>query len=240
MKRLMDVVISSVILLACCPVLLVFMLLIWLRDFKSPFYTAPRAGKHAKEFRMVKLRSMTVGADRTGVNSTSANDARITPIGAVIRRCKLDEITQFWNVLTGSMSLVGPRPQVAWGVERYTPEERRLLTVKPGITDMASIVFSDEGDILKDSDDPDMDYNRLIRPWKSRLGLFCIDHSSLALDLKLVMLTAVAIFNREKALRGIQRLLREMGADDELISVASRTKPLVPALPPGAVAQGGV
>ncbi len=244
MKRLLDISLSIAVLVAASPVLLVFILLVWLQDFKSPFYTALRVGIGGRLFRIIKLRSMVVSADKIGATSTTAADSRITPIGYVMRRFKIDEITQFWNVLTGSMSVIGPRPQVADNVDTYTSEEQRLLSVKPGITDLASIVFSDEGDILKDSADPDLDYNRLIRPWKSRLGLFCIDHSSLALDMRLVMLTAVAILNRPRALVGAQSLLKRLGADDDLIRVASRTEPLTPALPPGATqaaaAQGGV
>jgi lipopolysaccharide/colanic/teichoic acid biosynthesis glycosyltransferase len=233
-KRLLDVLVSLVILIVSSPFLLIAMFLIWLQDGHSPFYIAPRVGKGSRLFRMVKLRSMIVDADKAKVDSTSANDARITGVGRLIRRCKLDELPQFWNVLIGDMSIVGPRPNVTSGTDLYTSEEKRLLSVKPGITDMASIVFSDEGDILKDSVDPDIDYNQLIRPWKSRLGLFCIDHSSFSLDIKLVFLTAAAILNKEKALQGINKVLSSLGADGELIRMAMRVDPLVPMPPPGA------
>lgn len=233
-KRLLDVLVSLVILIVSSPFLLIAMFLIWLQDRHSPFYIAPRIGKNGKTFQMVKLRSMIVDADKAKVDSTSANDARITGIGSLVRRYKLDELPQFWNVLIGDMSIVGPRPNVKRGTDLYTSEEQRLLSIKPGITDMASIVFSDEGDILKDSVDPDTDYDRLIRPWKSRLGLFCIDHSSLVLDIKLVFLTAIAILNKEKALQGINKVLSSLGADDELVRVAMRVDPLVPTPPPGA------
>jgi lipopolysaccharide/colanic/teichoic acid biosynthesis glycosyltransferase len=114
---------------------------------------------------------MIKNADQSGVDSTGAADRRITPVGHFIRRYKLDEITQLWNVLKGDMSLVGPRPNVQRETDMYTGIERRLLSVKPGITDFSSIVFSDEGDILKDHADPDIAYNQLIRPGKSALGL---------------------------------------------------------------------
>lgn len=239
-KRLFDIIISAFGLIVASPVLVPAIILVWLQDRHSPFYVAPRVARGGGDFAMVKIRSMVVNADKTGVNSTSASDDRITKVGHFIRRCKLDEITQLWNVLKGDMSLVGPRPNVRSETDLYTPEERRLLTVKPGVTDMASIVFSDEGDILKDSLDPDLDYNRLIRPWKSRLGLFCIDHSSFSLDMRLVVLTAAAIVSRDRALLGVQGLLKRLGADDELVRVASRTEPLVPAIPPGTAAQGGI
>jgi len=175
-----------------------------------------------------------VNADKNKVDSTSANDQRITKVGHFIRRYKLDELTQLWNVFIGDMSLVGPRPNVKRETDLYTIEEQRLLSVKPGVTDMSSIVFSDEGDILKDSLNPNLDYNQLIRPWKSRLSLFCIDHSSFILDIRLILLTAVAILKREKALLGIQSILKVLGADEDLYRVAGRSDQLVPTPPPGA------
>ena len=121
---------------------------------------------------MYKLRTMIINADSTGVDSTSSNDNRITSVGKFIRKFKIDEISQLINVLLGDMSLVGPRPNVLREILMYTDLEKELLTVKPGITDFASIVFSDEGEILSDSDDPDIDYNQLIRPGKGYLGNF--------------------------------------------------------------------
>jgi lipopolysaccharide/colanic/teichoic acid biosynthesis glycosyltransferase len=184
---------------------------------------------------MIKLRSMILKADKLGISSTSASDRRITPIGKAIRSYKLDEIPQLWNVLVGEMSLVGPRPNVQHkGVELYTEVEQRLLSVKPGITDLASIVFSDEGEILKNSRDPDLDYNQLIRPWKSRLGLLYVENSSLALDIKLIFLTILAVISREKALTGVQNILNELGADERIKRVAKRQERLTPFPPPGA------
>lgn len=233
MKRLFDVVASALGLLAASPVLLPVMFLVWWQDRHSPFYVAMRTGLNDRPFRMVKLRSMIVNADRTGVDSTGANDRRITPVGHFIRRFKLDELTQLWNVLIGDMSLVGPRPNVKRETDLYTPQERRLLAVKPGITDFASIVFSDEGDILADQADPDIAYNQLIRPGKSLLGLFYIGHRSLWVDIQLCVLTAVAIVSRDKALSGVQSLLRRLGADQELLRIAARAEPLQPMPPPG-------
>ena len=131
------------------------------------------------------------------------------------------------------MSFVGPRPNVEREVSLYTAEEKHLLDVRPGITDFASIVFSDEGDILSGADDPDLRYNQLIRPWKSRLGLFYIKHQSMLLDVTLILLTIIAIFSRKKALTGVQIILRRLGADEKLISIASRTNQLQPCPPPG-------
>jgi len=172
LKRIFDIVVALTGLLISSVIIVPVAVAVWLQDFKSPFYLGPRVARGGGMFKMVKLRSMVVKADKTGVDSTGASDPRITPIGRFIRAYKLDEITQLWNVLWGEMSLVGPRPQVKRDADLYTAEEARLLSVRPGITDFSSIVFADEGEILKDKSDPDLAYNQLIRPWKSRLGLF--------------------------------------------------------------------
>lgn len=232
-KRLFDIVASFIGLLCAAPVLLPVMFLVWRQDGHSPFYIAPRVGKGERMFRMVKLRSMVINADRSGVDSTAGGDPRITPVGQFIRRYKLDELTQLWNVLLGDMSLVGPRPNVKRETDLYTQEEKPLLSVRPGITDIASIVFSDEGDILKDKPDPDIAYNQLIRPWKSRLGLIYVERQNLWLDIRLIFLTIVAILSRPAALRAVGKLLADMGVDAELIRVSARLDPLVPHPPPG-------
>ncbi|MGE0160037.1 MAG: sugar transferase [Gemmatimonadales bacterium] len=229
----MDVLIATIALVVTSPIVLPVLILVWAQDWHSPFYVAPRVGKGGRLFAMVKLRSMIVNADRSRVDSTASNDRRITPVGHFIRRFKLDELGQFWNVLVGEMSVVGPRPNVKREVDLYTPVERRLIEVKPGITDFASIVFSDEGHILEGFADPDLAYNQLIRPGKSRLGLFYVDRSSLVLDLELCWWTAVAIFSRPAALRGICRLLARAGAPPDLVELASRRSELVPTPPPG-------
>jgi len=233
MKRFIDISVSAVGLLATAPVLAPAMLAIWLQDRHSPLYLAPRVGQSGRMFRMVKLRSMVVNADRTGVDSTAAHDPRITPVGRLVRRFKLDEIAQLWNVLAGDMSLVGPRPNVERETARYTAVERRLLSVRPGITDISSIVFADLGDILKNSADPNLDYNRLVRPWKSRLGIFYIDNGSIALDFALIALTGIAIASRPLALALVARLLEAIGAPEDLCRVARRAESLTPCPPPG-------
>jgi lipopolysaccharide/colanic/teichoic acid biosynthesis glycosyltransferase len=233
MKRLFDIIASGLGLLMASPVLLAVMVLVWWQDKHSPFYIANRVGQGGREFRMVKLRSMIANADKSGVDSTGANDKRITPVGHFIRRYKLDELVQLWNVLRGDMSMIGPRPNVKRETDLYTNVERQLLEVKPGVTDFSSIVFSDEGDILADQADPDIAYNQLIRPGKSALGLFYIRHRSLEVDIRLCLLTAVAIVSRRHALDGVQALLRQLGADEALLRIADRREPLVPSPPPG-------
>lgn len=232
-KRLLDLLVALAGLVVASPVLLPVMFLVWWGDRHSPFYIATRVGRDNRPFRMVKLRSMRIGADKSGVDSTSAADSRITPVGHFIRRYKLDELTQLWNVLIGDMSLVGPRPNVERETRLYTDVEQQLLSVKPGITDYASIVFSDEGDILQDQDDPDLAYNQLIRPWKSRLGLFYIERRTFALDVMLVVLTVVAILSRPKALQAVAHDLESRGAPAELVRIAMRSDRLVPHPPPG-------
>ena len=182
---------------------------------------------------MVKLRSMVINADQSGVDSTGANDNRITAVGQFIRRYKLDELTQLWSVFKGDMSLVGPRPNVKRETDLYTPVERKLLGAKPGITDISSIVFSDEADILKDQADPDIAYNQLIRPGKSMLGLLYIENQSLWLDIKLYFLTVIAVLSREKALAGVQEILKDISAPDDVLQWAQRKQALVPRVPPG-------
>jgi lipopolysaccharide/colanic/teichoic acid biosynthesis glycosyltransferase len=234
MKRIVDIFFSCAGLICLSPVLIPVMILVWLQDHHSPFYIAPRVGEDEVSFNMVKLRSMVINADKSGVDSTSGDDKRITKVGHFIRKFKLDEFTQLWNVLKGEMSLVGPRPNVKRETDLYTPVEKQILKMKPGITDFSSIVFSDEGDILKDSEDPDIDYNQLIRPWKSRLCLVYADKQSFLIDIVLILLTVVAIVSRDHALQGVNWLLRIVNADPELISVSKRENALVPHPPPGA------
>ena len=233
-KRLLDITLSSIGLVIASPILLPVMFLVWKQDRHSPFYVAERMGKKEKPFKMVKMRSMIKNADAQGVDSTSANDMRITPVGHFIRNYKLDELTQLWNVLKGDMSLVGPRPNVKRETDLYTSQEKRLLSVKPGITDFASIVFSDEGEILADKSDPDIAYNQLIRPGKSRLGLFYIEHKNIVVDLLLIALTALAIVSKQRSLKAVVRLLKLIHAPQDLLELAAREKPLTPQPPPGA------
>jgi lipopolysaccharide/colanic/teichoic acid biosynthesis glycosyltransferase len=231
MKRAFDLVIATVALIVLLPLILAISVLIVAQDGHGPFYSGVRVGRNGRPFRMVKFRSMRVG--QSGAQSTAADDPRITRIGPFIRRFKLDEIPQLWNIIRGHMSFVGPRPNVPSEVALYSAVERELLSVRPGITDFASIVFADEGEILRGSPDPDRDYNLLIRPGKSRLGLHYIAQRSFGVDLALIRLTGVAVLDRPRALRETVELLRRTDADAELLDLAGRTRPLEPLLPPG-------
>lgn len=232
-KRIFDIIFSAVGLVLFSPIILITIFFIWFYDFKNPFYAPQRMGKNMVPFKMYKFRSMVVNADKNGVTSTSGEDKRITPIGKIIRKFKLDEISQFINVFLGDMSFVGPRPQVVDHVrEEYTKIENTLLNVKPGITDISSIVFSDEGEILKFSRDPDLDYNLLIRPWKSRLGILYVNNHNLKLDIKLILITIIAIFKKDQALKYINSILINLNASPEIIEVCQRNTLLKPATLP--------
>ena len=233
MKRIIDVLISFFGLLFILPILLVFMYLIYRQDKHSPLYIAPRVGKNEKMFDIIKLRSMTLNADNDGVNSTSLNDSRITPMGHKIRKYKIDEFTQLWNVLIGDMSLVGPRPIVLADANLYTDVERKLFSVKPGITDFSSIVFSDEGKILENKKDPNLAYNQLIRPWKSRMGLIYIEKRTLVLDLQIILYTVIALFSKQRACNWVSEKLNKFNVEANIVKVAKRKDDLFPFFPPG-------
>ena len=232
-KKIFDRSAALILLILASPLLVFCLLGAFFYDWHSPFYIASRVGYNGILFKMIKIRSMKVNADKTGVDSTSANDDRITPIGHFIRKCKVDELSQLINVLMGDMSFVGPRPNVKRETDLYTQQEQIILTVKPGITDIASITFADEGEILQDSQDPDIDYNQLIRPWKSRLAILYVQHSSFWLDLKIIFLTALMAINRQKSLDFIGKIVLKLSGDEELSAFAGRQRKLIATPPPG-------
>lgn len=228
MIRLLDLILSITILLLTSPILALFSLLIFLQDFSTPFYISTRVGKFGKDFQLIKLRSMRLNNDINLV-STSNNDARITSIGKLIRKLKLDEFAQFINVLINDMSIVGPRPQVrSGGTDLYTHQEKTLLNYKPGITDIASIVFSDEGDILSNSKNPNRDYNTLIRPWKSRLAVILSKHLSVKLYFYVIILTVINAIFRPLALKLVGNLIYRITSDEQLKILCYRANTLVP------------
>lgn len=235
MKRLLDVVVAFFGLLLSSPLLAALCILVWRQDGHSPFYIPNRVGRGGKPYKMIKLRSMVIRADKNKVDSTANNDPRITAVGRFIRRFKFDELPQLWNVLKGEMSLVGPRPNVQRETDLYTIEEKRLLSVRPGITDISSIVFSDEGSILEGKPDPDLAYNQLIRPWKSRLALLYVDKGNALTAVQLILLTLLSAVNRKAALTRLSGLVAKLGGDKPLIEVTKRETPLRAAPPPGAL-----
>lgn len=176
-------------LLFVSPFLIIISLVIKLYDGGPVFYMAPRVGLKGKMFRMFKFRSMVENADKIGASSTTSSDSRITPMGKFLRKYKLDELPQLINVLIGEMSIVGPRPEVKFFTDQFTEEEKAILSVKPGITDWASIWNSDEGKILEGAEDPDQAYKELIWPEKKRLQLKYIREQSFINDIKIIFLT---------------------------------------------------
>ncbi len=193
MKRIFDFSSSLIGLLIFFPFLLIISLIIKLHDFGPVFYKAPRVGLNGNLFKMYKFRTMVVNADKIGASSTTSSDSRITGIGRFLRKYKLDEMPQLINVFIGNMSIVGPRPDVKYFTDLFNEEEKAILSVKPGITDYASVWNSDEGKILEGAEDPDKAYMELIWPEKKRLQLKYIQEHSFWVDIKIVFLTLQAV-----------------------------------------------
>ena len=193
MKRLFDIVASGLGLLVLSPLFLI--LAIWIKlDSKGPvFYKQIRVGRNNNDFRLFKFRSMRVGSDKKGLITVGERDPRITRSGYFIRKYKLDEFPQLINVFIGDMSLVGPRPEVRKYVEMYTPEQMHVLDVRPGITDMASILYRNENELLEKADDPDKFYVEVVMQDKLRINLEYVAKHSFWFDIKLIFKTFWAI-----------------------------------------------
>lgn len=192
-KRIFDIVCSVCGLLILCPLLLWIAWRIKHEDGGPVFYRGERIGLNGNPFRIFKFRTMVIDAEKLGGASTSDDDPRITSIGQSLRKFKLDELPQLINVINGEMSLVGPRPEVKKFTDMYTNEEKVILTVRPGITDWASIWNSDEGAVLARAGDPDKAYEELIRPTKLKLQLKYVRERSFWVDLKIIFLTIWAV-----------------------------------------------
>ena len=198
MKRFLDIVFSLLVLAVGLPFGLVIALLIVL-DSKGPvFYRQVRVGRNNVDFRLYKFRTMCVEADRGSLITVGADDARITRMGAFLRKFKIDEFPQFLNILKGEMSIVGPRPEVRKYVDLYTPEQRRVLSVRPGLTDYASIRYVNENELLAASDNPEQTYIQEIMPDKLNLNLKYIDEQSFRTDCKIILETLKAILVRNE------------------------------------------
>lgn len=193
MTRLFDILISFFGLLVLSPVLIIVALIIVIDDPGPVFYRQLRVGRYGRDFRIFKFRSMRVNADKAGLITVGDRDPRVTRAGYYIRKYKIDELPQLLNVLIGDMSLVGPRPEVRRYVDLYTEEQRRVLSVRPGITDYASIEYVDENRLLAASDDPDKTYIDEIMPAKIALNMRYINHPTLGEYLRILFLTIKAI-----------------------------------------------
>lgn len=176
------------------------------KDGGPVFYRGERTGLYGKPFRIYKFRTMVVDAEKVGGASTADDDARITSVGKFLRKYKLDETPQLINVLKGEMSIVGPRPEVKRYTDMFSDEEKAILTVRPGITDWASIWNADEGAVLAGAADPDLAYLELIRPMKLKLQLKYVRERSFWVDLKIIFLTLLAVVQPEsQAVREMRR-----------------------------------
>ena len=169
--------------------------LIRLESRGGGFYVQERIGKDGRPFGLYKFRTMRQGSDQKGLLTVGGHDGRITRLGYFLRRYKLDELPQLWNVLKGDMSLVGPRPEVRRYVDLYTPEQRRVLSVKPGITDYASIAYVNENEILGSAEDPEKAYIEHVMPDKIKLNMRYIQNNSVTEYLKIIFLTLKSILS---------------------------------------------
>ena len=193
LKRLMDIVVSGCALAVLWPVLLLIAIAIKIDDPGPVFYRQVRVGRGGKTFRIYKFRTMVVDADKKGLAITVGRDNRITRMGAFLRKTKLDELAQLINVFTGEMSFVGPRPEVPKYVDMYTPYQRQVLLVRPGITDYASIAYRNENDLLAGADDPEKMYIEKIMPDKIELNMKYLREISPLADIRLILSTIVAV-----------------------------------------------
>jgi len=202
-KRCFDIAASLFGLIVFSPLLLGIAAWIKLDSPGPVFYRGRRAGRGGKPFGIFKFRSMVVDADKVGGPSTSGDDQRVTRSGRFIRRFKLDELSQLLDVLAGDMSLVGPRPEVVHKVERYSPEEKQILALRPGITDWASIWNCDEGGLLEGTPDADEAYEIFLRPTKLQLQLHYCRTRTFWGDIKIILYTVLKVVRKNWVPRGL-------------------------------------
>ncbi|MBK9419871.1 MAG: sugar transferase [Flavobacteriales bacterium] len=194
LKRAFDILFSLLFLLVLLPLLLVFALAVAFTSPGGAFFSQERVGKGARVFRLLKFRTMRPGSEAQGQLTIGGRDPRITAVGYFLRKTKLDELPQLWNVLVGDMSVVGPRPEVPKYVALYSAEQRHVLSVRPGITGMASINYIDENEMLARSGEPEMTYIREVMPAKLALDLKYVQEQDLLLDLRIILATAGKVF----------------------------------------------
>ena len=194
MKRLFDILFSFTGLLLLQPLFVVVAIMIKVDGTGPILFRQGRVGKNFRRFMIYKFRTMVVDAEKKGIRITSGGDNRITGAGRILRKFKIDELPQLFNVLKGDMSLVGPRPEVEEYVKLYEKDYREILKRRPGITDVSSIIFREEEAVLKNQVDPEGYYKKIILPEKIKLAKEYIEHSSFLYDLKLILNTIHKIF----------------------------------------------
>ena len=195
-KRMFDIILALIGLIIFLPIFIFIGLAIKQEDGGPVLYPGIRVGENGVHFPMFKFRTMVLNADKMGGSSTSDDDPRITKIGKFLRKLKLDELPQLFNVLKGDMSFVGPRPEVPYYVDMFTEEEKEILSVRPGITDWATLWNCDEGALLAGSTDPEKTYLDEIRPEKIRLQLKYVKEQSLGADFIIFLKTVVKLIKR--------------------------------------------
>jgi lipopolysaccharide/colanic/teichoic acid biosynthesis glycosyltransferase len=193
MKRLFDIVISFLGLIFLSPLFILIVIIMKANSKGGIIYTQLRVGINNKDFSIFKFRTMYVDSDKLGLLTIGGRDPRVTKLGYYLRKFKLDELPQLLNVLIGDMSLVGPRPEVRKYVDLYTQEQMMVLNVRPGITDMASIAFRNENDLLSEQVDPDSYYIDVIMPKKIQLNLDYLKERNLIKDIGVIVKTFLAI-----------------------------------------------
>lgn len=196
LKRTFDIVTSGCGLIILSPLLLIIAICVKCDSNGPVFYRQVRVGRNNKDFRIYKFRSMKIGSDKAGLITIGGRDPRVTRSGYYIRKYKLDELAQLINVFVGDMSLVGPRPEVRKYVDMYTPEQMHVLDVRPGITDLASIRYRNENELLEKAEDPDKYYIEVIMQDKLRINLEYVAKHSLGYDIKLIFNTILAILKK--------------------------------------------
>ena len=195
LKRTFDVIVCSLTLLIALPLWALVAIALTLDSYGPVFYRGLRVGRYGSLFRVYKFRTMTVNADQDGVGVTGKNDPGITWIGRRLRKTKLDEMPQILNVLRGEMSIIGPRPEDPRYVAEYTPEQRRILTVRPGLVGPAYIRYRHEEELLARSPDPERTYLETILPDKTRMDLEYIDHRSFFYEVRIMARGLAALFD---------------------------------------------
>ena len=195
MIRLLDIIFSTLGIIILLPLFMIICLIIKADSKGGCFFIQERIGKGGKPFGILKFRTMRCGADADGLLTIGTHDRRITRVGSFLRKTKIDELPQLWNVLKGEMSIVGPRPEVEKYVLLYTEEQRRVLSVRPGITDYASIEYVNENEILSQASDPDRAYIEKVMPHKIKLSMRYLEHYCVSEYLNIIFLTLKKIIS---------------------------------------------
>lgn len=190
-KRIFDIIMSLIGIIILSPVFIIVSIAIKVNSTGNILFLQKRVGRDGREFNIYKFRTMVSDAEKLGKQITVGNDSRITKVGAFLRKFKIDELPQLFNVFNGDMSLVGPRPEVPKYVKLYTKEQRKVLSIRPGITDMASLRYRDENDILGKVDNPEEYYINVIMQDKLKLNLEYIEKSNIIFDISLILKTII-------------------------------------------------